>query len=217
MSQGSAPVRDLDYDLRDILLALRRFWWLVLLVPILVGGVLTIRNLTADYQASFSATVLLSGDTEIPGSSERPELMILDDVGPVVRSDAFAALVAAEAGVDPAAIPGTLDATRYSRVVTVTATGPDAVTAEHIAAAAATVFPDAVNQLMVAQGANPATVQIIDGPGVARKGSADQWRVTLLATIVAAGIGCFLALLLDAALSGVARTALARDGELSTR
>jgi capsular polysaccharide biosynthesis protein len=206
-----------DYGLRDVLDALRRFWWLALLIPAIVGTVLGIRSLTADYQASFSATVLIPGDTEIPGSSERPELMILDDVGPVVRSDAFAAMVAAEAGVDPAAIEGTLDATRYSRVVTVTAYAGDAATAEHTIAAAATVFPEAVNELMVPTGETPATVKIIDAPGEAQRGEEGQWRVIPIAVAVALAFGCFLALILDAALTNLRRPDGLPGAEMSTR
>jgi capsular polysaccharide biosynthesis protein len=200
-----------DYGPGDVINALRRFWWLALMLPVIVGSLLTVVNLTAEYKASFSATILLAGDTEIPGSSERPELMILDDIGPVVRSDAFAAMVAAEAGVSTEAIAGTLDATRYSRVVTVSATGPDAVTAEHTIAAAATVFPDAVNEFMVAEGGTAATVNIIDGPGKAQKGDADQWTIMIIATLVSLAVGCFLALILDAALTSLRRSARARD------
>ena len=83
-----------DYDLNDLLRALRRYWWIALLAPAIVLGILMIRNLTAPYQTSFRASVLLPGDTEIPGSSEQPELMILDDLGPVVASRAFAEMAA---------------------------------------------------------------------------------------------------------------------------
>ena len=59
-----------DYDLVDFLRGIRRYWWIALLAPAIVLGILSVRNLTADYQTSFRASVLLPGDTEIPGSSE---------------------------------------------------------------------------------------------------------------------------------------------------
>jgi len=195
LSRAPSP----DYDISQTIAAVRRFWWVALLVPLLVAAVLTARNLTADYQSSFRATVLMPGDTEIPGSSERPELMILDDIGPTVASDAFAELVADQASVDHASVVGHLSADRYSRVVTVTARSDSRDTAELLASAASTVLPAGVNQLMVAQGAPQATVRIIDPPGSAIRGDADKWRITGIATIVGLGLGLFLALLADAA------------------
>lgn len=189
-----------DYDVAMALGALRRYWWIALLTPLLVLGALSIRNLTADYQSSFKASILLPGDTEIPGSAERPELMILDDLGPVVSSSSFAEMVAGAAGLPLADVEGHLSATRYSRVATITAADGNADRARQLAEAAAAVFPDAVNAYMVADGGQPATVKIIDHPAVAIRGDEDKWSVAALATAVALGIGCFLALVLDASL-----------------
>jgi len=203
----SAPASQSDstnYELRDTVIALRRYWWLVVLAPVLVGVALTVRNLRADYQASFSASVLLPGDTEIPGSAERPELMILDDIGPVVGSAAFAQLVATEADLPMANVH--LTASRYSRVVTVTAKSGDKQQAEAMAVAAAAVFPAAVNTFMVAEGAPKATVMILDAPAAAQRGDANQWTIALIATAVALAIGCFLALVLDALLTTMRQT-----------
>ena len=191
----------MTYDVVDLLHALKRFWWLVLLPPILVGTLLSVRNLAAQYQSSFSATVLIPGDTEVPGSSERPELMILDDIGPVVRSDAFANQVATQAGYDEADITGHLDASRYSRVVTVTAYADTPAEASDMARAAVTVLPGAVNAYMVADGSAQATVQIIDQPSDPRRGDENAWTITIIAVFVAVGIGGFLALVLDALLT----------------
>ena len=189
-----------DYDLVDFLRAIRRYWWIALLTPAIVFGILSVRNVKADYQTSFRASVLLPGDTEIPGSSERPELMILDDIGPVVSSQAFAQMVADAASMPVADVKGHLEASRYSRIVTVTARDSDKATSRRIADGAAQALPGAVNTLMVAQGGQDATVNILDPPGETTRGDADKWRVTALATVVALAVGCFLAIVADASL-----------------
>jgi hypothetical protein len=187
-----------DYDLNATLAALRTYWWLVALVPALVVSILIVRNLTADFESSFSATVLLPGDLEIPGSAERPELMILDDIGPVVASQAFAGMVATQAGLRPSDVQGTLSASRYSRVVTVTASDESEDRALLIAEAANAVLPQAINQLMVADGAQPATVQTIDRPSAPIRGDANKWTVTAIAAAVSLVSGVFAALVFDA-------------------
>jgi hypothetical protein len=189
-----------DYDLRDLLGAIRRYWWIALLAPAIVLAVLTGRNLSAPYQTSFRASVLLPGDTEIPGSSERPELMILDDLGPVVASRAFAEMAAQASGMPVDAIEGHVSASRYSRIATVTVKAGDRATSRQISDAAARVLPDAINSLMVAQGGQAATVKIIDPPATTTRGDPDQWRVTALATVAALAIGLFLAIVADASL-----------------
>jgi capsular polysaccharide biosynthesis protein len=189
-----------DYDLVDFLRAIRRYWWIALLTPAIVFGILSVRNVKADYQTSFRASVLLPGDTEIPGSSERPELMILDDIGPVVSSQAFAQMVADAVSMPVADVKGHLEASRYSRIVTVTARDSDKATSRRIADGAAQALPGAVNTLMVAQGGQDATVNILDPPGETTRGDADKWRVTALATVVALAVGCFLAIVADASL-----------------
>jgi hypothetical protein len=191
---------DKDYDLGDMLRAIRRYWWIALLTPTLVLTALVVRNVTAPYQCSFRASILLPGDTEIPGSAERPELMILDDLGPVVASQAFAQMVADRAAMPLNALNAELSASRYSRIATITVKSDDQETARRIAEAAAQVLPDAVNRLMVADGEPAATVQIIDPPETTMRGDADQWRTTWLATVTGLAIGCFLAVVLDASL-----------------
>jgi capsular polysaccharide biosynthesis protein len=126
--------------------------------------------------------------------------MILDDLGPVVASDAFTEMVAESAALPVEEVRGHLSSSRYSRIATITAKANDKSTSRHIADAASTVLPAAVNQLMVAEGGQTATVLIIDPPGDARRGDANQWRITWLATVVGLTIGCFLAIVLDASL-----------------
>jgi hypothetical protein len=189
-----------DYDLRDLLGAIRRYWWIALLAPAIVLAVLTGRNLSAPYQTSFRASVLLPGDTEIPGNSERPELMILDDLGPVVASRAFAEMAAQASGMPVDAIEGHVSASRHSRIATITVKAGDRATSRQISDAAARVLPDAINSLMVAQGGQAATVKIIDPPATTTRGDPDQWRVSALATAAALAIGLFLAIVADASL-----------------
>jgi capsular polysaccharide biosynthesis protein len=189
-----------DYDIRMTLAAIRRFWWLVVLAPTIIFIALSVRNLTADYQSTFRASVLIPGDTEIPGSAERPELMILDDLGPVVESRAFAEIVAAQAGLPVDDVLGSLSVERYSRIATVTAHDPDGSRALAIANAAAAVFPQAVNTFMVAAGGQQATVLIIDPPSEAVKGAENKWTITAIATMVGFAIGLFACLVLDASL-----------------
>lgn len=200
---------DTDYDLGEMLSAIRRYWWIAILTPAIVLGVLVVRNLTAPYQCSFRASILLPGDTEIPGSAERPELMILDDLGPVVGSRSFAQMVAEHVGRPVDDLGGEFSARRYSRIATITATSDEKDTARRLADAAAQVFPEAVNRLMVAEGEQAATVLIIDPPANVQRGDSDQWRTTWLATVVGLAIGCFLAVVLDASLRprGFAATA----------
>jgi hypothetical protein len=189
-----------DYDLPGFLRAIRSYWWIALVTPAIVLAGLSARNLTADYETTLRATVLLPGDTEIPGNSERPELMILDDIGPVVGSRAFAQMVADAAGMSSGDVVGALTASRYSRVVTITAKSDDKTISRRIADGAAQVLPAAVNTLMVAQGGPDATVTIIDPPGETIRGDAEKWRLTALATTVALAVGCFLAIVADASL-----------------
>ena len=63
----------------------RKYWWIVVAIPAiaLVVRICCARRLVP-YSAEVRATVILPGDTEDPGNSERPELMILDDL-PVTR------------------------------------------------------------------------------------------------------------------------------------
>lgn len=185
---------------------LRRWWWLLVLLPLIgvVAGVV----LTQDqpYQSSIRATVLIPWDPEIPGSSERPELMVLDDAPALVSSFAFAEMVHAALPADLQTVISiddvkrALSGSRYSRVLTVTASRGEAGEAEAIAAAAAGVLPQAVNTYLVADGADQATVRIIDP---ATEASRD--RMGRLTRIVAQAGAAFVlaavvAILLDSVL-----------------
>ena len=109
-------------------------------------------------------------------------------------------MVADAASVPVEDVEGHLEASRYSRIVTVIARDEDKATSRRIADGAAQALPGAVNSLMVAQGGQDATVNMIDPPGETVRGDADKWRVTALAAVAALAVGCFLAIVADASL-----------------
>lgn len=170
----------------DLALAMRRYWWLVLLglvIAFIAGFVLTP---APEFSTSFRATVLIPGDTEDPGSSERPELMVLDDLGPFTESWVFAETVAAEMGEGTTVedVYGMIAGSRYSRIATVNVSGGDRNFVLQVAEAASAVFPGAVNSYLVAAGSSEATVQIIDPPLEPTRDHLNRWirisAITLL-------------------------------------
>jgi len=195
-------------DRGDLGAFVRRWLWLlgVLAIAGAGSGLWAVR--TAPYVAQVRATVVLAGDTEIPGSSEKPELMILDDGPALVGSRAFAELayVALPAEWRDALtaddVQAALAATRYSRVLTITAARPDAASAQAIAAAAGDVLPAAVATYLVATGDPAPNVQVIDPatPG-ARDNAARALRVGAQAG-AALLLGLALAIVLDGARGG---------------
>jgi capsular polysaccharide biosynthesis protein len=188
--------------LRELMSALWRRWWLVLLVPAVALPLLIVRARMQPYQTSFSAVVLLPGDTEIPGSSERPELMILDDLPSLISSTVYSDAVAADLASRNLSyhaddIHGSMNGTRYSRVLTVTVTRDSSTEAREIAESAANVLPAQVNQYLVADGAASSTVNVIDPPGDPTRTRPNQWIIIAALTLLAAGVGAGIALLAD--------------------
>ena len=188
----------------DLGRTIRRWWWLLLALPILglAAGFLTTRD--QPYESSFRATVLIPGDTEIPGSAERPELMVMDDAPELVASYAFAELTHAaltpelQSSLAVEDVQNALSATRYSRVLTVVAARDDGAEAEAIATAAASVLPGAINQYLVAEDSpEPATVQVIDPPSAASKNAAERWLRVMAQAAAALILAVVLALILD--------------------
>jgi len=183
---------------------LRHWWWIVALstVVALVVGAFAMRE--EHFATSFRSTVVIPGDTEDTGSAERPELMILDDLGPLIESQAYAQMVldaipADERGsLTVAAVQESLSGSRYSRVATVDVSTASADQTTHIAVAAEAVLPEAVNAYLVAPGAEQASVQMIDPPGE----PVSDWRDRLVVLVAAcfggfaAGIGIVAILLL---------------------
>lgn len=172
---------------QDAVAAIRRWWWLIAVA--LVGSLIVGYLVTPEpaWTTSFRATVLIPGDTEDTGSAERPELMVLDDLGPFVGSWAFADAVAKEIGVDTGDVDGMISGSRYSRVATVTVSGVDADEVSRVAEAAAEVFPAQVNAFLVAPGADEATVQVIDPPREPARDATARWvRIAAIGLIGAA-------------------------------
>lgn len=168
----------------------RRWWWLVptaLAIGLLAGFLLTPEP---QHTTSFRATVLIPGDTEETGSAERPELMVLDDLGPFVESRAFAELVATEMGNDTTVdeVDGMLSGSRYSRVATVEIAGDDRELVLPVAEAAAAVFPEAINEFLVADGDTAATVRVIDPPLEPRRDTSERWVRVLAIGLLGAGL-----------------------------
>ncbi len=189
-------------ETRHAVEAVLRRWWLVMALPlaVLVGTLAS--SASQPYVATVRATVLLPGDTEMTGDAERPELMVMDDAPSVIRSTAFARLVAAElprglpnGWIDAAQVQAALSADRYSRVLTIEARRDDAREALAIARAVQAVLPNAVNQYLVEAGGQQATVQIIDPPGQPVRDGEDRAVVLTVQTLVALAAGLGLAAL----------------------
>ncbi len=188
-------------EIGDFAAILRRRWWVVVLVPILVAGLLAWHARTAPYQTQVRATVLIPGDTEIPGSAERPELMVLDDLPPLVSSRAFAEGVHAVLGASSLSVEdvhASLSGERYSRILTVRVTHESAEQAAAIAAAVAQALPDLVNRYLMADGSpQPATVRVIDPPGEPSRSRPGQALRQLVVILLGLGGGAALALAMD--------------------
>lgn len=178
------PLAEHSISMGQIMSVVRRRWWIVLLLPVVAVVTTYLFQRSEPYQSTVRATVLIPGDTEIPGNSERPELMVLDDLPPFVRSYAFASQV-------HAAMPDTthsieqvrssLDASRYSRVLTVFISSQDAREAEAIAAAVEAALPQAINDYLMPTDGQQATVRIIDPPSPPTR-DRDGHRLQLLLT-----------------------------------
>ena len=187
-------------ELRHLIQILLRRWWLVLIVPLVMLPILLVRIRTQPYQTTVRATVLIPGDTEIPGSSERPELMVLDDLPVLVSSSVFAQAVVDELatkdtdiGVD--AVKESLAGSRYSRILTIAVTRDDRDDALAIAEAAGAVLPAQVNRYLVADASAPATVNVIDPPGDPTRSRPNQWLILFAQLVVATAAGIGIALL----------------------
>ncbi len=184
-------------DLLTYLSALRRWWWVLLGLPLIVLlGELTLGP-AAPFTTELRATVLIPGDTEDTGSAERPELMVLDDLSPLIGSDVFAEAILEQMGtsgtapsMELAEVKSSLTGSRYSRVVTVTVTNSDAADARAIAEAAVAVLPNAVNSYLVAPGSQPATVQIIDRPDEPAPATRARWLRISVSTMAAFFAAC---------------------------
>ena len=193
-----------EYDILLAVRALRRYWWLVVAIPTLALAVQVAQIRSAPFRAEFRVVVVLPGDTDDLGRSERPELMIMDDVPQLVGSTLFAERVRTQmeiggVGVELSRVEGSLSATRYARTVTVATRDDEEEVAVAIAAAAEASFASAVNEALVAGTSQSATITVLDPVDGARRGEPDQWRVAFIVTAAMAFVGVLAALVLDGA------------------
>lgn len=192
-------------DLLRLIHIIRRWWWLVAVVPMIVFAAGFWLTNDPPNESSLRATILIPGDTQIPGDAERPELMVLDDAPVLVGSWAFAQLVVEAmpdggeslSGVEE--VKASLSGDRYSRILTIHATRDDAAEAKAIADAAADVLPAAVNQYLVAAGAEAATVHVIDPPSDPEPANANRWLILGVETLVGLFVAIGLAVIADSA------------------
>jgi capsular polysaccharide biosynthesis protein len=172
------------------------------MVPGLALTIQLLQMRAAPFRAEFRAVVVLPGDKEIPGSSERPELMIMDDVPQLVSSTLFAERVVAQMEssgtvISVDAVMSALSSTRYARTVTVVVRDDDRERAVDLARAAEVVFAESVNEVLVAPAGSGATITIIDPVDGARRGDPDQWRVALIVTAAMGLVGVLGALVIN--------------------
>ncbi len=189
-------------ELRQVLVVLRRRWWLVVGLPLVVFAGTLVQSANQPYTATVQAVILIPGDTEATGNAERPELMVLDDGPMLVTSPAFADMVeerlgsgSISQGLDANDVHGALSAERYSRTLTIRATRADPDEALAIGRAVANVLPDAVNRYLVAAGAQPATVEILRRPTEAVRDLTNRSVILVVQTLVALVAGAGLAAL----------------------
>ncbi len=189
-------------ELRQVLVVLRRRWWLVAGLPLVVFAGTLVQSANQPYTATVQAVILIPGDTETTGNAERPELMVLDDGPTLVTSPAFADMVeerlgsgSIAQGLDADDVHGALSAERYSRTLTIRATRADPDEALAIGRAVANVLPDAVNRYLVAAGGQPATVEILRRPTEAVRDLTNRSVILVVQTLVALVAGAGLAAL----------------------
>lgn len=127
---------------------LRRFWMLVVALPLLVGGASLTRSLMQPPRYGSTARVLVTQTPrEAGGSIELPDLnlnyswesseFILDDLPQVLQSTAFAHdvrewLAQQENNLDIATIRNGLDAENFHRTVTIVSVADTPATAVHL-------------------------------------------------------------------------------------
>lgn len=191
------PLAEHSISMGQIMSVIRRRWWIVLLLPLVAVSVTFLLQRNEAYQSTVRATVLIPGDTEDPGNSERPELMVLDDLPPFIRSHAFASDVHAalqDTSLTVDEIKSTLDASRYSRVLTVYVTSNNRQDVEEIAASVETVLPASINSYLMPEDGGIATVRVIDPPSEPSRDRDGHWLQLLITASLGVLIGALIAI-----------------------
>lgn len=168
-------------DLWSLLKVLGRSWRLIAGAVVLSVAGAWILVPAALYQVTVEASVVLAGDTENPGRAERPELMVLDDLLPLVESPVFAELVHRSLTSPPGTritvgdVGDALSGSRYSRILSVTVSESSPDRAEAIGLAVTIALPEAVTTYLVAPGDTKPAIRIIDPGAVAQPQSLRRW------------------------------------------
>jgi capsular polysaccharide biosynthesis protein len=191
------PLAEHSISMGQLISVIRRRWWIVLLLPLVAVTATFLVQRNEPFQSTVRATVLIPGDTEDPGNSERPELMVLDDLPPFIRSHAFASDVHAALN-DPSMtvdqVQSSLDASRYSRILTVYVTSEDERQVEKIASAAESVLPASINAYLMPDDGGVATVRVIDPPSSPSRDRDGHWLQLLITAALGVLIGALIAI-----------------------
>jgi uncharacterized protein involved in exopolysaccharide biosynthesis len=192
------PLAEHSISMGQLVSVIRRRWWIVLLLPVVAVMATYLFQRNEPFQSTVRATVLIPGDTEDTGNSERPELMVLDDLPPFIRSYAFARQVHAampDTDLSIEEVQSTLDGSRYSRVLTVYVTSEDVARVDEIASATESVLPAAINDyLMPSDDSKEATVRIIDPPSTPTRDRDGHWLQLLVTAALGVLIGSLIAI-----------------------
>lgn len=191
------PLAEHSISMGQLMSLIRRRWWIVLLLPLVAIAATVFFQRNEPYQSTVRATVLIPGDTEDPGNSERPELMVLDDLPPFIRSYAFASDVHAamenpSLSIDQ--VKDALDGSRYSRVLTVFVTSEDREAVEQIGAAVESVLPASINAYLMPGDSDVATVRVIDPPSTPSRDREGHWLQLLITAALGVLIGALIAI-----------------------
>lgn len=203
----SSPASETEWG--QLVSAMKRYWWIIVLLPSVAVATAYLVQRNQDYQSNVRATVLLPGDTEQPGNSERPELMVLDDLAPFIRSRAFATDVH---GVMPSTslsieqVQLALNGSRYSRILTVTVSGPQSDEVAQIASAVESALPAAIDGYLVPDEGPSATVRIIDPPSEPTRHRDSDLLKLLVTGAFGLLLGSLVAVTIDSARTGSFQT-----------
>jgi uncharacterized protein involved in exopolysaccharide biosynthesis len=214
-------VTEVLMEVREALWILKRRWWLVIGLPVLVAAVawLTAADQPLTYVAHLRFAIDIPRSAIVVGSDEGTAAKIgealIDDIARVIPSEAFAAAVAGrlgpDASVSPGEIAGELSATDRHRIASVWVRRTAAPGASPEEQAALRDETASIAEAVVAEleengatwfarlGEDDVALTIIDGPDVATEAPSLRSRLDLpLRVLLAFLVGVGLAFLLYA-------------------
>lgn len=197
-------------ELKVYLLALRRRWPIVLALPLLVGLLAVVQEVSRDTTYATDARLRiiseqLEGDfTDYPADDNFiASEYAIDDLVEAVRGNVFSEAVAERVratGIDigSSEVQSAIASGREHRVLTVTVRSGDPARAEAIAReATAELEVAAFDYIGLPSPDAGAVVRVIDQPGNAKPDTSRARLLLLLQVIAAAGAGVLLAFLVD--------------------